>query len=879
MRQRTVFFLFASLLAFFVVVQLPLWFLVASHHGRAFDEKAELEDRSPGDEPLDGPPLQQRNHANMPHPTSVVAPSRTSSAKMGVTLHPSQRDDIASADRFKHCRSPTAHRVAIILYSLDVNEVATFPWHLLQMLSTAAARTNVHRCVDIIMITSITEAIWNIVVGDPEFLDLLTSVGFDPFTLSTVQCDGCTSIQLHVAHSRGPDGLTMRPTEARRNAWQLLPTAVGAIATLWGPGDGSRSLVYLSPTVDVVLVPWLMLLDHHPSRGLEAFTVVSSKANTVLSSGVLSSVSTDDEVVLAFDFAGHNAKDARAHVHGRSLFGVSPDAFLGDVDIIRSLWPHPEPLPLPWTQGESAVSTLFCFPEQRSFVQFMLACAEIDVPVVSSGIALTLNDHKQCFSDAPSSDGGVSLTWLFELSTTPLTSLPVRLSAAHLHRRNADSLMLEWETFCIPCFGFTNEVMQFLVPLETRLHLQALNDPSCFCKGTPRAFQESLARLASNKPFRDAWHAARRGELGSDVTNTTSSRPLLIHISHKDPGSFPTFSKSQRPDIVIGRAMYEFTKTPLQWVSHKDQVDEIWVPCRFVKWVFEHAGFASDRLVIIPEPIDVFQYDPAAVEALALPPIQRRWNQASNFEIPDEAISHRITFLTVFKLEDRKGWQELLVAYARAFAVGQQVSLYLVTYIYGEPRNAKHVLQKIKDFVESTEGLSWPRLPHIHVIAEELSELEMIEMYRSVDAFVLPTKGEGWGLPAIQAMSMALPTVVSNWSGVVDFATSENSFLIPVHADEVPRGSPYGYASGKLWGVPSVDAITDALQSIARHPGAARRRGIRARRDIVAQFSNDAIAELVVRRVTTLAATFRAPHVEKVHDAIEKLLEDRHLIV
>ena len=37
--------------------------------------------------------------------------------------------------------------------------------------------------------------------------------------------------------------------------------------------------------------------------------------------------------------------------------------------------------------------------------------------------------------------------------------------------------------------------------------------------------------------------------------------------------------------------------------------------------------------------------------------------------------------------------------------------------------------------------------------------------YAGADAFVLPTHGEGWGRPAVEAMAMALPSVVTNWSG------------------------------------------------------------------------------------------------------------------
>ena len=47
-------------------------------------------------------------------------------------------------------------------------------------------------------------------------------------------------------------------------------------------------------------------------------------------------------------------------------------------------------------------------------------------------------------------------------------------------------------------------------------------------------------------------------------------------------------------------------------------------------------------------------------------------------------------------------------------------------------------------------------------------------------AFVLATHGEGWGRPAVEAMAMALPAVVTNWSGPMQFLTADTSFPIPV---------------------------------------------------------------------------------------------------
>ena len=54
------------------------------------------------------------------------------------------------------------------------------------------------------------------------------------------------------------------------------------------------------------------------------------------------------------------------------------------------------------------------------------------------------------------------------------------------------------------------------------------------------------------------------------------------------------------------------------------------------------------------------------------------------------------------------------------------------------------------------------------------------------DAFVLPTRGEGWCLPAMEAMAMSLPVIITNATGQQAFLTAANSIPLPVatqHAD------------------------------------------------------------------------------------------------
>ena len=48
-------------------------------------------------------------------------------------------------------------------------------------------------------------------------------------------------------------------------------------------------------------------------------------------------------------------------------------------------------------------------------------------------------------------------------------------------------------------------------------------------------------------------------------------------------------------------------------------------------------------------------------------------------------------------------------------------------------------------------------LPRVRVLTRHISQDELRGLYEAADAFVLPSRGEGWGRPHVEAMAMALP--------------------------------------------------------------------------------------------------------------------------
>ena len=67
----------------------------------------------------------------------------------------------------------------------------------------------------------------------------------------------------------------------------------------------------------------------------------------------------------------------------------------------------------------------------------------------------------------------------------------------------------------------------------------------------------------------------------------------------------------------------------------------------------------------------------------------------------------------------------------------------------------------------------------VEYIDRDLTESEMAGLYAACDCLVHPFRGEGFGLPVVEAMACGLPVIVTGAGPALDYATDETAFLIP----------------------------------------------------------------------------------------------------
>ena len=126
--------------------------------------------------------------------------------------------------------------------------------------------------------------------------------------------------------------------------------------------------------------------------------------------------------------------------------------------------------------------------------------------------------------------------------------------------------------------------------------------------------------------------------------------------------------------------------------------------------------------------------------------------------------------------------------------------------------------------------------------------------YAAADVFVLPSRGEGWGRPHVEAMAMGLPVIATNWSGPTAFMTPANSYPLRVEALEEIAGGAF---AGHRYASPSVAHLRELMRASLSDAGRAER-GARARRDMLEFYSPGRLARFVALQLARIDAVVRA---------------------
>lgn len=295
----------------------------------------------------------------------------------------------------------------------------------------------------------------------------------------------------------------------------------------------------------------------------------------------------------------------------------------------------------------------------------------------------------------------------------------------------------------------------------------------------------------------DENRAVSSGNYRIDILKRRKPKENSPHIIYGQGDAFEYVKDGYR----VGFTMLETTGIPEEWVRQCNQVDEVWVPTPFNAWTFRNSGVKKPISIMPLGLIDINYFNP---------------------RITGYPIEGIFTFLSIFEWGERKAPDILLKAFNLEFRKDERVVL-ICKYVNND--NSINV----KDIVDSL-GLDPDGGKIILNENDQVPYYQLAQLYRSSDCFVLPTRGEGWGMPILEAMACGLPVIASYWSGQQFFMTDANSYPLQVGLTAAKAKCPY-YAGFK-WAEPDMEHLKSLMRHVFEHPEEARQKGIRASEDV-----------------------------------------------
>lgn len=271
---------------------------------------------------------------------------------------------------------------------------------------------------------------------------------------------------------------------------------------------------------------------------------------------------------------------------------------------------------------------------------------------------------------------------------------------------------------------------------------------------------------------------------------------------------------------LVGRTMFETDGIPDGWVEKCNAMDEVWVPSSFNMETFLRAGVKRHKLLRMQEGEDTRLFHPDN------PP----------FKIPGK---RNFNFLSVFQWTQRKGPDVLLKAFIREFKEDEDVALIL--RCYGRSGHDSDILPELLYFIEHELRVPLEKTPPILLIPGLIPNKDLPRLYTSADCFVLPSRGEGWGRPYVEALCSGIPVIATRWSGQLDFLNDDNSYLIDYKLAPTPSDTDTEIFAGHQWAEPDVDHLRSLMRHVFTHRTEAKEKAQIGRQEMVEKYDQTLI--------------------------------------
>lgn len=311
-----------------------------------------------------------------------------------------------------------------------------------------------------------------------------------------------------------------------------------------------------------------------------------------------------------------------------------------------------------------------------------------------------------------------------------------------------------------------------------------------------------LSRLQASESPPELWLAPREGSPEPKVRSTPGGDEETARLNSLiSPAGWQALAPEQRialyhhypliePDPSYGLAIALFF-----W-------EESWVPREMIDTLNQHyAGVVVTAWFVKKVLMDSGCRLP--IHVISLPLVANPHAvQSSTSDLVRVAKQQTVRLLHVSSAFPRKGVDVLLQAFEKLAASDPDLTLTLKTF--PNPHN------QVESWVEHYVSAAYR--DRLHIIMEDYDAVQMAKLYQQADIVVLPTRGEGLNMPAIEAGEFSRALVVTGYGAHTDFTPVEHAGWVSYCFDHAQSHFSSGQA---VWAEPSVNSVVEQVQQHA----------------------------------------------------------------
>lgn len=307
-------------------------------------------------------------------------------------------------------------------------------------------------------------------------------------------------------------------------------------------------------------------------------------------------------------------------------------------------------------------------------------------------------------------------------------------------------------------------------------------------------------------------------------------------VCHAEPSDFGSFGPMVGQ--IVGLTVWEGDLLPTEYIPILNGLREVWVPSQFNKEVF------SKEL---------------SIPVFTLPhPVRRKEN------VSEDCYKHtlqrcgivegQIVYLTIATWQERKNLPAAIAAFCSAFQNDPNVHFVIKTsFAFTEKANAHAQIDRA---IKAWSGKHVTTIrDRIRVIDSEFTDSEIQALLCRADCYLSLHRSEGWCYPLFDAACLGIPVVATRYSGVLDYLSEDEHYLVDytlVPVSQESQSRRFSFTSEMRWADADVSDASRGMRYVRQNLFHARTCARKCANRLVNQFGAKNVGTLAVNRLLLL---------------------------